>query len=253
LTLTCCNKGGPGSCLKLPIVPAIEESLPLDACAVATLDAWQARPGEILSFIDPELGAWRCRLEKAGDAWHAVPFEGLERNPESVIEVDLLQALPQRERFELILEKATELGVSRIIPYQSERSISLAERDARQKKSHRWPDVILRAARQCRRTQLPELYPTCTWDEALYVGNRADLRLVLYEGASAWQLGEVLQNEKPRRVSVMVGPEGGFTPAEIAEARDLGFLTVGLGPRLLRTETAAIAAVAVVQTYLGDF
>ncbi|ORJ63444.1 hypothetical protein B5V00_00855 [Geothermobacter hydrogeniphilus] len=249
----CCNSGGHPSRLLLPVVPVAEEPLVLDGTAVERLRLWRARPGEILTFVDPCQTAWRGRLERDGSCWRVVPFQSLKRNPAGPLRIDLFQALPQRERFELVLEKATELGVGRLIPYQSERSISLAERDARQKKSHRWPELVLRAARQCRRSELPELYTCCGWNEALDMGSRADLRLMLYEGGCSQQMGEALAVSRAESLALLIGPEGGFSDVEVAAAVRRGFQPVSLGPRLLRTETAAIAAIAVAQACLGDF
>jgi len=249
----CCNSGGHPSRLLLPVVPVAEEPLVLDGAAVECLRLWRARPGEILTFVDPRQTAWRGRLERDGSCWRVVPFQPLKQNPSGPLRIDLFQALPQRERFELVLEKATELGACRLIPYQSERSISLAERDARQKKSHRWPELVLRAARQCRRCELPELYTCCGWNEALAMGSRADLRLMLYEGDCSRRMGEALAASRAESLALLIGPEGGFSDAEVAAAVRRGFQPVSLGPRLLRTETAAIAAIAVAQACLGDF
>lgn len=252
MSLKCCNKGGPATRLVLPLVPDAETPIPVTADLFAQFESWQVRPGDILSFVDPCQSHWRGRVEQDGDRWLVVPFQPSSHLPESPVQVDLFQALPQRERFELILEKATELGVRRIIPYQSDRSITLQERDARQRKSHRWPDMVLRAARQCRRLEIPELFETCSWDEALYFGQHAELKLLLFEGESAWSMAELLVRDRPLRVALLIGPEGGFTSTEIEDACQLGFLPVSLGPRLLRTETAAIAAVAVAQACIGD-
>ncbi|NOY14501.1 MAG: RNA methyltransferase, partial [Deltaproteobacteria bacterium] len=171
---------------------------------------------------------------------------------ESQLRIELLQALPAKERFELVLQKATEIGVARIVPYCSARSSTLPERDSRQKKSHRWPDILLRAARQSRRAEIPELSADISWQQALAQCAAAELSLLCYEGAGCRPLAEALRGFNGRRIALMIGPEGGFTPAEIEQARSLGILPVGLGPRILRTETAAIVAAAIIQFALGD-
>jgi len=249
----CVNNGGSASRLRLVTEPVLEQPVALATESLKALDAWQARVGEILTVCDPG-GVWyRARLTErtAADAT-LVPFELLASCPESPLQLWVLQALPERERFELVLEKLTEIGATRIIPYHSSRSIRLEERDARQRKSHRWPDVVLRTARQCRRGLLPELYPVLEWDQALTLATRADLRLLLYERERQWSFGELLAGEKPHRVALMIGPEGGFAPEEVEAARSLGCLPTGLGPRLLRTETAALLAAALTQHVLGD-
>src|SRR5690606_19362012 len=124
--------------------------------------------------------------------------------------------------------------------------------DAGQRKSHRWPDVVLRAAKQSRRGDVPELYQVLSWDQATWLAASADLKILLYVAAAPWNLREAMHGERPTRVALMIGPEGGFAPEEAAEARNLGFLPVAVGPRLLRTETAAIVGAALVQYTLGD-
>lgn len=249
----CVNNGGPISLLRLARVPLLEEPTPLSANASSALGAWQARPGEILTVTDPEGGCYRARLLDAEEGSHCcVPFERLPAAVESRLRIEVYQALPAKERFELVLEKLTELGAARLVPVETERSVTLAERDARQRKSHRWPDIIRRAARQCRRAMLPELFAPMSFDQALNLAADCELKLLLYEGAAPWTFGEGLGDLRPQSMALMIGPEGGFTAVEVAAARDHGILPVRLGPRLLRTETAAIAATCLAQGLVGD-
>ncbi len=248
----CINNGGPASRIRIPERPVLEQPLPLDASACAALRSWQARPGEIITLCGPVNDYYRARLVRDEQVLLAVPFEELTGPAESPVHLSVLQGLPQRERFELVLQKLTELGVQRIAPCVTRHSITLAERDAGQKKSHRWPEVVLRAARQCRRAELPELMPVLELDDALALVADCDLRLVLKEGGAPWRLGEVLETERPQRVVLLVGPEGGFDPGELDAIIASGFLPVSLGSRILRTETAAIVAAALVQHTYGD-
>ncbi|MBE0597516.1 MAG: 16S rRNA (uracil(1498)-N(3))-methyltransferase [Desulfuromonadales bacterium] len=249
----CVNDGGAGSLVQLEAVPPLDEPVVLTSQAVAALGRWQPRPGEIYTVVDPYRTFYRARLiEWTPEKGVVIPFQRLSRPVESPVAVEVYQALPEKERFELILQKLTEIGVARIVPYISQRSTTVEERDAGQKKSHRWPQVILRAARQCRRGMLPELYPVLSWDQATWLATSADLKLLLFEGEAPWSLREALRNERPARVALVVGPEGGFAPEEAEAARNLGFLPVSVGPRLLRTETAAIVGAALVQYGLGD-
>ncbi len=252
MTPACVNGGGEASLVRLAGVPRLEQVASLIQQGVQALERWQARPGEVLTVVDPEQTFYRARVLRVGPAAEVVPFERFSRAPESPLFLDVYQALPEKERFELILQKLTEIGVSRIVPYVSRRSITLEERDALQKKSHRWPEVVLRAAKQCRRAMIPELYPVLVWDEAIYLGAKGDLNLILYEAETPWSLAERLRGAVPHRTSLFVGPEGGFDCAEIEDGRALGFLPVSVGPRILRTETAAIVGAALVQFALGD-
>lgn len=252
-TLSCVNHGGPASRVRLDQVPRLEEETRLSSAALEALTRWQARPGEILTLVDPEGTGYRARIVSLEvDCAACVPFERLPRPAESPLSIEVYQSLPDRERFELVLQKLVELGVDRIVPMQTQRSSTVAERDVPQKKSHRWPDLIIRAARQCRRAMLPELLPVHSLTEALAGAAAAELKLLLYEGENLWTLTEGFGSFRPQSVALMIGPEGGFAAEEVIQAQDAGFLPVSLGPRVLRTETAAIVAAALVQSYLGD-
>lgn len=252
MSLECINRGGPRSLIRLPSVPVPEQPVELGPDGVEAIGCWQGRPGEILTVVDPESACWRARLtglEPQGAT--LVPFSRLGAM-ESRVEIQVFQALPDKERFELVLQKLTEIGVCRIVPLTSRRSSTQQQRDEGQKKSHRWPEVILRAAKQCRRALIPELYPVMEWDQALYLASQADCRLMLYEGEAPWSLREGLNGARPDQVALLVGPEGGFDPAEVEDARQTGFLPVSLGPRILRTETASIVGASLLQFAIGD-
>jgi 16S rRNA (uracil1498-N3)-methyltransferase len=247
------NEGGPATLVRLATVPTLETRVPVGPEGAAALVRWQARPGEVVTVADPEGSFYRARLtEMAPSGAVVVPFSILRRPVESTLAIEVYQALPEKERFELVLQKATEIGATRIVPFVSRRSSTLEERDAGQKKSHRWPEVVLRAAKQCRRGIIPELGPVLTWDQATCAAASADLKLMLFEGEAPWAFREALRGETPARVALLVGPEGGFAPEEAEEAQGLGFLPVSIGPRILRTETAAIVGTALVQYALGD-
>lgn len=253
LTQSCVNKGGHASLVRLSSVPDLDAETPLSSEAINALRLWQARPGEVMTVVDPQETSYRARitcLDPEGAC--CVPFQCLATPVESSIHIEVYQSLPDKERFELVLQKLTELGVNRVVPIESQRSATLEERDARQKKSHRWPDVISKAARQCRRAMLPELLDVHAFAEALNCARHAELKLMLYEGDAPWSLTEGFGSLKPQSVALLIGPEGGFAPDEVEQAQSEGFLPVSLGPRILRTETAAIVAAALVQSYLGD-
>jgi 16S rRNA (uracil1498-N3)-methyltransferase len=248
------NSGGAQSVARVAGVPQLEVEFSFGPETAAALFCWQVRPGAVVTLVDGENACWRARLTSLNpDGGTAIPFRSLLRSLESPLALEVYQALPEKERFELVLEKLTELGATRLVPMVTERSSTVAERDASQKKSHRWPEVIRRAAIQCRRAQLPELGECLDFTAALDEVATADLRLFLFEGEEpGWTLREALRGEHPQRVALLVGPEGGFSAGEFAQARAAGCLPVSLGPRILRTESAAIAATAALQFALGD-
>jgi 16S rRNA (uracil1498-N3)-methyltransferase len=251
LPLSCVNSGGPSSIIRLAGTPRLEEASPLEPGAAGPLSCWRARPGAVLTVLDP-CGAWyRARLlPERGGVWEVLPFQRLHRPAESPATLVICQALPDKERFELVLEKLTELGVSRIVPFTCSRSTTLAQRDARQRKSHRWPDLLLAAARQCRRGMIPQLAPVQSFDDLLGEPQDELQRVMLYEGAPPLSLRQILR-ERPRRLLLMIGPEGGFTPEEVDRAAAHQFRIASLGGRVLRTETAALVAATLAQYELG--
>ena len=241
------------SLIRLDCVAQAEVPSPFSAEAAAALTCWSARPGMIVTVVDAQGGMWRARLlELSEEGGILVPFYRSLRSLESPLSITVYQALPAKERFELILEKLTELGVTRIVPVVSQHSATLATRDAKQQKSHRWPEVLRRAAVQCRRAMIPELSPCLDLSEVYTDARNADLRLMLYEGEGTASLKEVLEKGGYRQVALLVGPEGGFSPEEVVAARAHGFLPITLGPRILRTETAAISAATIIQFAFGD-
>lgn len=249
---SCGNDGGAAGPLRLPAVPVLEAEIDLPADAAAALRSWQARPGEIMTAVDPEQTCYRVRLTAAGAAPRVVPFAILSRPVESGLILEVYQALPERERFEMIVQKLTELGATRIVPVETARSTTRLQRDAVQSKSHRWPEVARRAARQCRRGIVPEVSAPLSFAEALRQAGTAGVKVIFYEGEERTSLADAVAGRRAGPAALFVGPEGGFSPEEILAARAAGFVPVSLGPRLLRTETAAIVGAALVQGLLGD-
>jgi 16S rRNA (uracil1498-N3)-methyltransferase len=163
----------------------------------------------------------------------------------------LFQALPERERMELIIQKTTELGVSCICPFKSNRSISLDEREAQQPKAHRWQQIAFKAAKQSRRASVPVVLPYCSFPQALDLARPFALKIMLWEKEGRSLASLIRDIPLPKGIALMVGPEGGWAEDEVQQATHAGFAPAGLGGRILRTETAAIAACAVIQYEWG--
>lgn len=253
MSAACVNKGGNATLVRLDCDLEAEVPTSITAEACTALGHWQVRPGMIVTVVDLQGWMWRARLLELNAAGgRLLPFQRSLRIPESPLQITVFQALPEKERFELILEKLTELGVTRIVPILSQHSSTQAERDAKQRKSHRWPEVLRRAAIQCRRAMIPELGPCLDLETVFRLSQDGDLRLIFYEGAGTSSLKDTLASQRSRKISLLIGPEGGFAAGEVSAARAEGFLPVSLGPRILRTETAAICAATVIQYALGD-
>lgn len=203
------------------------------------------RVGDEVLLLDGCGGLGRAVLRSVSR--NAVQAEVLERwdEGEDLLPLRLIQGLPRGEKFEWLLEKGVELGISAFTPVSTERS------QVRGEKFPRWQRIIQEAARQSRRPLLPSLTPLLPLREALQQTTEA-LRLMLWEEGSL-PLNATLPLETPANCALLVGPEGGFSASEAAAATAAGFLPVSLGKRILRTETAGMAVAAVLQNRYGDF
>ncbi len=164
----------------------------------------------------------------------------------------LCQGLPKGDKMEFILQKSTELGVDVIVPFVAERSVAKLPKEREAERLERWRRITREAARQSRRTTIPELSPAADFHHLLE-SLQQEVKILLWEEEKSNRLKSVLGSlPAPKSVAVMVGPEGGLTGAEAAAAIASGFIPVTLGTRILRTETAGPALLAVLQFYWGD-
>lgn len=213
------------------------------------------RPGAIVTVRGEAGREYRGRVVRVtGETALVRLFEELDFPSESPLSLTLLQAVPKKERMELIIQKATELGVSAIIPCASARSVGPGAVGKAEDKSHRWPAIVQRAVEQCRRRVPPSVSPCRAFPEAVDSLALCDgLKLLLYEKEQVVRLKELAASMEPaKRVVMACGPEGGFTDEEVSFARERGFVPVRLGGRVLRCETAALAALAIIQYQWGD-
>lgn len=204
----------------------------------------RAQPGQLLELSDGRQ-VWLGRVETAGPG--LVEFTLVERQagPASGLRVVLMVALIKFGRFETILEKATELGVTEIVPLQAGRSVKHLARAAPGRRT-RWEKIILNAAQQARRSEPPQLTPLMSPDKAFAgVAESAKFLLSEKEGSPLLRvaLGEI--DGPSTGTALAIGPEGGWTDEELDTAREAGFVETSLGSNILRTETAALAALAV--------
>jgi 16S rRNA (uracil1498-N3)-methyltransferase len=172
-------------------------------------------------------------------------FEAIER--ESGLQLQLGIAVSRGDRMDWVVQKATELGVSSIAPLLSERTELRLDGDRGDRKLRHWQQVATSACEQCGRNRLPEILPPQSLGQWLRTV-QADIRLVLHHTAKNTDPG----SSSPATAALLVGPEGGLSPAEIDAAENAGFSSLQLGPRVLRTETAPLAAIAILQARWGD-
>jgi 16S rRNA (uracil1498-N3)-methyltransferase len=166
---------------------------------------------------------------------------------ESSLAIELGIGMSRGDRMDWVIQKATELGVTRIVPLDTEHSNLRLSADRQAKKQGHWQRIAISACEQCGRSRVPEIgspMPLPDWIS----GVDAELRLLLDQRGDRG----LLERPGPDSIALLIGPEGGFSEAERTLAADQGFLALALGPRVLRTETAPLAAIAILQSRWGD-
>jgi 16S rRNA (uracil1498-N3)-methyltransferase len=172
---------------------------------------------------------------------------------ESPVQITLAVALTKGEKMDFIVEKATELGVQTIIPFVSSYSIPRLDESKIVKRGERWQKIALSAAKQCGRTRMPQISPVFEYRKLLDDALPQTLKLIFWEKEQQRSLYQVHERRGDvEAVLIVIGPEGGFTAEEAQMAQRQGFEPVELGPRILRAETAAVTAIALVQFLWGD-
>jgi 16S rRNA (uracil1498-N3)-methyltransferase len=206
------------------------------------------RVGAQLTLFNGTGGEYAARIEATRPAVTVVVGEHSPIERESPLVLTLAQGVSRGERMDLVVQKGTELGVSRLVPLITERSVvRLTDRQAERKLSH-WRAIAIGACEQSGRNRLPEvLAPSALPD---YVKQRDHATRLLLSPTAGTRLGDVAC--RGGVITLLVGPEGGITQVEEAAAVAGGFVPVRLGPRVLRAETAAMAALAVLQRRFGD-
>ncbi len=171
-------------------------------------------------------------------------------NNESPLAISLIQAVSSGERMDFTLQKSVEMGVTEIFPVSSARSIVKLSGERAEKRQERWQEIVIAACEQCGRNRIPTVHPLLPLPQRLQQLPQSDVRLLM--GLHHPKSLKAIQ-PAPQRITLMIGPEGGWSPEEEAAAFQTGFQSILLGKRVLRTETAALAAIAAMQTLWGDF
>ena len=220
--------------------------------------------GEPLEVLDGEGHKYTCTVKKSHKK--EVIAEIINKEPysvESPVAVTLCQGIARGEKMDLIIKKSTELGVNKIIPVITDRS-----QVKNTNKLERWRKIATSAAEQSGRERVPEILEPVTLDVLLNINNPPSslsagqtgpyanggiLKLILSESYKEQNMKEILKAEKDiKQILLLIGPEGGFSKEEITGAVENGFMEVSLGPRILRTETAPIAVISIIQYERGD-
>jgi 16S rRNA (uracil1498-N3)-methyltransferase len=210
--------------------------------------------GDVIAVFDGRGHAFECRIESVSpDAVTVIVEKDRASNRESQVHITLAQAMLKSKKMDTLVRQATELGVSRWAPFFSERSVPTPDRKRMTARVERWNKISREALKQCGRDIFMEVLPPTTMEEVLKQGQACDRKIIFWECESASV--ETPLPELPERIHslmVVVGPEGGFSAREVELATSLGYETLSLGPRILKAETAAIAAAVLMQYRFGD-
>jgi 16S rRNA (uracil1498-N3)-methyltransferase len=210
----------------------------------------RARVGDSLTLFNGHGGEYPAlilTLDRHGVRVRIGPHRPIER--ESPLRVTLLQAMARGERMDFIVQKATELGVAAIVALPAERSVVRLDKEGHRKRSEHWHAVAVSACEQCGRNRVPTIELADDLDGAIAKSPAADCRLLLQPDA---EQALATLTQQASSVTLLIGPEGGLADDELALSRQHGFRACRLGPRVLRAETASLAALATIQALAGD-
>ena len=238
----------PATRLHVTGIPSVGEVMDLPDAAVRHIQARRLRRSDGLVLFDGKGGEYTARLDTLEKRRAQARIESFSpREAEPPVAVTLLQGISKGERMDYSVQKATELGVARIIPVISERCVVRLDTERWAKKQRHWQAVAVAACEQCGRNRIPPVDMPCGLDEAL--GQVDGLPGVIFdtEGDQAAQ-----DLARSTALATLIGPEGGLAPDEIQRVANLGWQRIRLGPRILRSDTAPVAALAVIQTVIGD-
>jgi 16S rRNA (uracil1498-N3)-methyltransferase len=210
------------------------------------------RPGDTVLATDGAGRDFTVRLESVGEAATGTVLAEAAGVAASPLAITLIQGVPKGDKMEAIVRAVTELGVARVRPALCERTIVRLEPGRWRDRARRWQRVAREAAKQCGRAVIPEVETPRPLGEWLAAGEPTDLGICLWEGEGTPLARVLTASTPPRTALIVVGPEGGLARAEVEAARAHGLTVTSLGPRILRTETAGPAVVAILQSRFGD-
>ncbi|HWM29930.1 MAG TPA: 16S rRNA (uracil(1498)-N(3))-methyltransferase, partial [Woeseiaceae bacterium] len=210
------------------------------------------RVGDGLVLFDGSGGEFAAAIAEVSKRGIVVRIgERREQNVESPLPIALIQGISRGERMDFVVQKATELGVHRITPLVTEFSVVRLDGGRSGKRREHWSRIAASACEQCGRNVVPAIDAPQSFSGWLESGaSSAVARILLHPGAKGTLAGLERIHD---RVELLIGPEGGLSDSEVMQAEAAGFSACSLGPRILRTETAALAAIAVLQARWGDF
>ena len=206
------------------------------------------RAGEEVTVVTPKGEQCSCEVVE-GDALRVLRRKPCENEPN--VYVTLYQALPKGDKMDYIVQKCVELGVSRIVPMLTSRCVSRPDEKSLRKKRERWQKIALQAAMQSRRGVIPEVADCVSFRQAVELSKENDKTVFFYE-LGGESVKKILTDD-PKTIGIFIGSEGGFDPSEVELAVQNGAKTATLGKRILRAETAPLAAMSIIMYQTDNF
>jgi len=212
-------------------------------------------PGGRIGLFDGRGFEYEARIENlfSGSVEVSITKRFLSAS-ESPVQITVAQALLKDKKMDILARQLTEIGITKLIPFTAVRSVPRPDKKKLSARRKRWEKIAIEALKQCGRGHVTEIGETVTFNDVIKVDDEYDLKIVFWENESK-PVSDVVQqvnDGKCKKILSVLGPEGGFTEREIEDARACGFVTASLGPRILRAETAAIAACTILQYLFGD-
>ena len=212
------------------------------------------KPGDALVVFDGAGNDYEAEIKSlSADEVSVSPVKRIHTTMESPVKITIAQAMLKGKKMDVLARQITELGITRWVPFFSERSIPEPARVKLPRRLERWRTIVIESMKQCQRSRLTEIGDIVSFDEALAVGKSDDVKLIFWEEETR-NLHEVLDSvpDQCERIFAVIGPEGGFSEAEIEKTVSLGYRSVSLGSRILKAETAALSVCTLMQYLFGD-
>ena len=229
----------------------MDEKIPLQSREIRYLvRVLRLEEGDEVVVFDGCGRQFRSRLFVEGGKWWLEIEEELPAETAPPVRIVLAQGLLKGEKMKWVIQKATELGVAEIVPLVTARSIPIYEEEAAELKVSRWRRIAEEASRQCNRASVPSVRRPVALGE--FAKEASGLKIALWEEAATPLREGLSGGQRPEEISVVIGPEGGLSEPEAVMLEQEGFSLLSLGPRVLRSETAALSALALLQHIFGD-
>jgi 16S rRNA (uracil1498-N3)-methyltransferase len=212
------------------------------------------KPGDFVGLFDGQGYEYEAQIRSvSSNRIEVAVIRGAPAQTESSVEITVAQAYLKEKKMDDLVRQLSEIGINRWIPFFAKRSIPRPDKKHLAARTNRWAKIAREALKQCRRGRLLDIGEAVSFEAVLEMSHAYDLNIVFWEEATQPANNTVLKAGRPiKKILVLLGPEGGFGIEEIEKASQKGFVTAALGPRILRAETATLAACVLLQYLYGD-